>query len=104
MALTLAAPNAGDSVTDFVFGACMQGKKQEHSVSVLERGDMFFFYRLDYPGAQMLLIGASGDVRGELGLDLDSERETERTAEIFRDLHLTKSQFKLAPLFKGKWE
>jgi hypothetical protein len=47
MALTLAAPNAGDSVTDFVFGACMQGKKQEHSVSVLERGDMFFFYRLD---------------------------------------------------------
>jgi hypothetical protein len=59
---------------------------------------------LDYPGAQLLLIGASAEVRGELGLDLDPERETERTAEIFRDLHLSKSQFTVDPLFKGKWE
>jgi hypothetical protein len=59
---------------------------------------------LDYPGAQLLLIGASNDVREELGLDLSPERETERTAEIFRDLHLAKSQFKVEPLFKGKWE
>jgi hypothetical protein len=59
---------------------------------------------LDRPGAQLLLIGASTDVRDELGLDLNPERETERTAEIFRDLHLAKSQFKVGPLFKGKWE
>jgi hypothetical protein len=59
---------------------------------------------LDHPGAQLLLIGASTDVRDELGLDLNPERETERTAEIFRDLHLAKSEFKVEPLFKGKWE
>jgi hypothetical protein len=58
---------------------------------------------LDYPGAQLLLIGASADVRGELALDLNPERETEHTAEVFRDLHLTKSQFKVEPLFKGEW-
>jgi hypothetical protein len=59
---------------------------------------------LDHPGAQLLLVGASTDVRDELGLDFNPERETERTAEIFRDLHLAKSQFKVEPLFKGKWE
>jgi hypothetical protein len=46
---------------------------------------------LDYPGAQLLLIGASADIRAELGLELDPERETERTAEIFRDLNLAKA-------------
>jgi hypothetical protein len=59
---------------------------------------------LDYPGAQLLLIGASADVRAELGLDLDRERENERNAEIFRDLHLTKSQFPVEPLLQGKWK
>jgi hypothetical protein len=58
---------------------------------------------LDYPGAQLLLIGASPDVRGELGLELNPDRENERTAEIFRDLRLAKSQFKVEPLFKGNW-
>jgi hypothetical protein len=58
---------------------------------------------LDYPGTQLVLIGASADVRGELGLDLNPERETERTAEIFRDLHLAKSEFNIDPLIKGKW-
>ncbi|MCU1261235.1 MAG: hypothetical protein JWO80_4120 [Bryobacterales bacterium] len=59
---------------------------------------------LDYPGAQILLVGASADIRSELGLDLHPERETERNAEIFRDLHLSKSEFKVEPLFEGKWD
>jgi hypothetical protein len=58
---------------------------------------------LDYPGAQLLLIGAAADVRAELGIELNPERETERTAEIFQDLHLAKSKTKLDPLTKGKW-
>jgi hypothetical protein len=58
---------------------------------------------LDYPGAQLLLVGASTNVHAELGLDLHPERENEHTAEIFRDLHLAASQFKVEPLFKGKW-
>jgi hypothetical protein len=58
---------------------------------------------LDYPGAQLLLIGASADVKQELGIDLDPQREDERTAEILRDLHIAKAAFPLDPLFKGKW-
>jgi hypothetical protein len=59
---------------------------------------------LDYPGAQLLLVGASANVREELGVDLDPQREDERTAEIFRDLHIAKSQHPVEPLFKGNWE
>jgi hypothetical protein len=59
---------------------------------------------LDYPGAQLLLIGASARVKDELGIDLDPEREDERTAEIFRDLHIARSNQPVEPLFKGKWE
>lgn len=59
---------------------------------------------LDKPGAQLLLIGAAEDVAAELGLDLNPQHETERTAEIFNDLRLAKSEHKLEPLFQGKWE
>jgi len=59
---------------------------------------------LDYPGAEVLFIGASEDVSEELGLELNPQHETERTAEIFSDLRLAKSEHKLEPLFKGKWE
>jgi hypothetical protein len=59
---------------------------------------------LDYPGAQLLLIGAAADVRAELGIELDPEREDERTAEIFRDLHIARSKYPVEPLFHGKWE
>ncbi|HYZ82835.1 MAG TPA: hypothetical protein VE621_00450 [Bryobacteraceae bacterium] len=58
---------------------------------------------LDYPGAQLIFIGASADVRSELGIDLHPEHETERTAEIFRDVRLAKSEFKIEPLVKRKW-
>jgi hypothetical protein len=58
---------------------------------------------LDYPGAQLLLIGASANVRAELGIELDPEKEDERTAEIFRDLHLSKAQHPIDPLIKGEW-
>jgi hypothetical protein len=59
---------------------------------------------LDYPGAQLLFIGASADVPHELGIDLDPEHEDARTAEIFRDLHIAASRFPVDPLFKGKWK
>ena len=44
------------------------------------------------------------NVSTELDLDLSPQHETERTAEIFRDLRLAKSEHKLEPLFTGKWE
>jgi len=59
---------------------------------------------LDYPGAQLILIGTSTDVHAELGIELNPQHEDERNAAIFRDLHLNRSEFPLEPLFRGKWE
>jgi hypothetical protein len=59
---------------------------------------------LDYEGSELLLIGASDDVSGELGLELDAEHETEATAEIFGDLKLEKSLHPVRPLLEGEWE
>jgi len=59
---------------------------------------------LDHEGAEILLVGARQDVYAELGVKLDPERETETTAEIFRDLKMERSLHPLTPLFKGKWE
>jgi hypothetical protein len=57
---------------------------------------------LDYDGREILLIGASDDVSGELALKLNAEREAEATAEIFRDLGLERPLHPVAPLLKGR--
>lgn len=59
---------------------------------------------LDYEGAEVLLVGATEDVPEEIGIELDPQRETEGTAEIFEDLRMAKSRHPVEPLFKGKWE
>ncbi|HET8700227.1 MAG TPA: hypothetical protein VFL97_00970, partial [Nitrococcus sp.] len=59
---------------------------------------------LDKPGTELLLIGASEDVTEELGIRLDTDRETHSTADIFKDLKLDKTEHPLEPLFKGEWE
>jgi hypothetical protein len=59
---------------------------------------------LDYENAQLLLIGARKiDVEEELGIDIDVEKETANTAELFKDLKIRKDQTPLKPLFKGKF-
>jgi hypothetical protein len=59
---------------------------------------------LDYENAQLLLIGArKGDVEEELGIDIDVEKETAKTAELFKDLKIRKDQTPLKPLFEGKF-
>jgi hypothetical protein len=58
---------------------------------------------LDYPGAQLLFIGACANLRSEIGIELDPQEENERTAEIFTELHLSKSRHPIDPLFKGQW-
>ncbi len=56
---------------------------------------------LNYPNAQVLLIGAHSDsVQEELGIRIDEERETMNSAEVFRRLRLSK-EIPLEPLFKG---
>jgi hypothetical protein len=42
-------------------------------------------------------------VEEELGIDIDEEKESSRTAELFNDLKIRKEQVPLKPLFKGKF-
>ncbi len=58
---------------------------------------------LDYEGAELLLIAASEDVSEEMGVTLDTEKESMETAETFRDLRMRRSEHPLEPLFQGEW-
>ena len=59
---------------------------------------------LDREGAEFVLIGADEDVSEELGLTLNAQHETMKTAEIFNELHLEPREHPLKPLFEGKWQ
>ena len=59
---------------------------------------------LDREGAEFLLIAAAEDIRGELGIELATADEDERSADIFRDLRLDRQQRPTAPLFSGEWK
>jgi hypothetical protein len=59
---------------------------------------------LNYENTQLLLIGArKKDVEEELGIDIDEEKETERSADMFEELKLRKEEVPLKPLLKGKF-
>src|SRR5918996_1002407 len=59
---------------------------------------------LNYENTQLLLIGArTKDVEEELGVDIDEEKETERSADLFKELKLRREQISLKPLLKGKF-
>ena len=61
-------------------------------------------YRLlDYEGAQFILIGAGSNVKRDLGIDLEPEYESEATADIFKQLRLSKGKHPVEPLLKGEW-
>jgi hypothetical protein len=51
-----------------------------------------------------LLIGArKKDVEEELGIDIDDERETANTAELFKELKIKREQTPLMALFQGRF-
>jgi hypothetical protein len=59
---------------------------------------------LDYENTQLLLIGArKKEVEEELGIDLNEEKETANTAELFRELKIRKDQVPLKPLLTGEF-
>lgn len=59
---------------------------------------------LNYENTQLLLIGArKNDVREELGIDLNEEKETADTAELFKNLRIRKEQVPLKPVLKGEF-
>jgi hypothetical protein len=59
---------------------------------------------LDYEGTAVLLIGSKEDVSRELGIELDTQEESEDTAEIFTDLKLERSKHPIQPLLTGEWK
>jgi len=59
---------------------------------------------LDYEGAELVLIGGRDDLGEDLGIDLKAHPEDEETAQVFKDLHMEKSERTIKPLFEGVWE
>ncbi|MDG3007614.1 hypothetical protein [Paludisphaera mucosa] len=59
---------------------------------------------LDHEGAELVLIGGR-EAAEDLGVDLelDAEPRDEDDAEVFRELHLDKSDRTIRPLFEGDW-
>lgn len=52
----------------------------------------------------MLLVGArKKDVQEELDIDLNEEKETANTADLFKELKLRREQAPLKPLLEGKF-
>jgi len=59
---------------------------------------------LNYENTQLLLIGArKKEVEEELGVNINEEKETEKSADLFKELKLIKEQVPLKPLLKGKF-
>ena len=59
---------------------------------------------LDYENTQLLLIGARKEhVEEELGIDIDEEKESQRSADLFKQLKIRREQVPLKPIFEGKF-
>jgi hypothetical protein len=59
---------------------------------------------LDHSGTELVLIGASDDPRSELGIDLQPERETLESADVFTKLGMEPDVHPLGPLLASRWE
>jgi hypothetical protein len=57
---------------------------------------------LDYPGTEVVLIGASEDVDRELGIQLDPDDERLETADLFRRLRIRPEDLPVEPLDRGE--
>ena len=92
------------------FAAFSGDKKPEYSKHLIEKfGDRRWISvedpeLLNYENTQLLLIGArKKDVEEELGIDIDEQKETEKSADIFKELKIKREQIPLKPLLKGKF-
>lgn len=104
--ITVKNPKAGSPS-----GAGLRGKQKADFPKKLQElfGDRKFadcdpVDFLDYEGAELILIAAKEDPKKELGVQLETETESEKTADIFTDLKLKREEHPLRPLLEGKWE
>jgi uncharacterized protein DUF2795 len=59
---------------------------------------------LNYENTQVLLIGArKKDVEEELGIEINEQRENDKSADMFKELKIIKEQVPLKPLLEGKF-
>jgi hypothetical protein len=59
---------------------------------------------MDFENTQLLLIGArKKDVEEELGISIDEERESQKSADLFKELQIKREQVPLKPVFEGKF-
>jgi hypothetical protein len=62
---------------------------------------------IDYQNAQVILIGAregKATLTQELGITVENENESEKSADIFTRLRIQKDQVPIKPLIQGKLE
>jgi hypothetical protein len=53
---------------------------------------------------QLLLIGARQDhVEEELGIDIDEQKETQKSADLFKELKIRKEQIAVKPFIQGRF-
>ncbi|HET6800152.1 MAG TPA: DUF2795 domain-containing protein [Nitrososphaeraceae archaeon] len=101
----ISVKNPEVNITGF---ATVSEKKPEYPKHIKEKfGDKRWIsienpQLLNYENTQVLLIGArKKDVEEELDIDIDEQKETENTADIFKELKVRKEQVPLKPLMKG---
>jgi hypothetical protein len=92
------------------FAAFSEEKKPQYSRHLMEKFGKRRWISVDdpellnYENTQLLLIGArKKDVEEELGIDIDEQKETEKSADIFKELKVKRDQVPLKPLLKGKF-
>jgi hypothetical protein len=91
-------PNAGlNPERDAKFPKTLQEKFKGRRFAPVDPPDF-----LNYEGAELMFIGASEDPERELGLEFKPDRETEHSANVFKDLKLPR-EIAREPLFEGEW-
>jgi hypothetical protein len=58
---------------------------------------------LDYEGAQVIFIGARDDPEKAYHIDLQPAKESEGSADIFKQLRFARSRHPVEPLLRGEW-
>lgn len=103
--LSIKNPEAGSPP-----GAGLSEQDEAHYPKPLERqfrGRRFASedpHLLDYEGAEFILIGARVDPESAYGIDIETEHETVRNADIFRQLKMSPREHPIGPLIKGEWQ
>jgi hypothetical protein len=90
-------------------GAGLPEREEAHYPKSLEkefRGRRFAAedpHLLDYEGAEFILVGARRDPERAYDIDIKAEHESAQTADIFRQLKMSRREYPIEPLIKGEW-